>query len=134
MLLVHGGGIHDVEEREVCSIPRSNLGGNNSTTPNQQGADVGTQYRSIVLYTNEHQKTDAENFIKELNASTDSTGSPQGDKGAPIITEVKPLTQFFEAEDYHKDYYARNQNKMYCQVVINPKLDKVKKEFAELLK
>lgn len=97
----------------------------NPTTPNQQGADVGTQYRSTILYTSDEQEREAETFIKELNASSEM--------GAPIVTEVKPLTQFFEAEDYHKDYYAKNPSNPYCQVVINPKLEKVQEKFARLL-
>lgn len=95
------------------------------TTPNRQGNDRGPQYRSIILYTNEKQKSEAETFIKELNES-DS-------RGAPIVTEVKPLEQFFEAEEEHKDYYAQNRKVPYCQIVINPKLKKVKEQFAALL-
>ncbi len=95
------------------------------TTPNQQGADVGTQYRSIILYTNEAQREKAEAFIEKVNASSED--------GAPAVTEVEPLKKFFPAEDYHRDYYARNKNAGYCQVVINPKLKKVQEKFAELL-
>lgn len=95
------------------------------TTRNRQGNDVGTQYRSIVLYTDESQKKEAEVFIKELNDSSKD--------GKPIVTEVEPLTKFFEAENYHKDYFARNKENPYCEIVINPKLEKVQKEFAELL-
>ena len=97
----------------------------NPTTPNQQGADIGTQYRSVVFYTTPEQKAEAEMFIKTLNESNKM--------GAPIITEVKTLDKFWEAENYHRDYYAKNKNKSYCQVVINPKLEKVQKEFADLL-
>lgn len=96
------------------------------TTLNRQGNDIGTQYRSIILYTTEGQKTEAEKFIAELNNSHPD--------GAPITTELKPLVQFFPAEDYHHDYYAQNQRQGYCQIVINPKLEKVQKQFAELLK
>ena len=98
----------------------------NPTTPNRQGADIGTQYRSVILYTNETQKSEAEKFIAELNASHE-----EGDR---IVTEVKPLDIFYPAEDYHHDYYKRNPEKEYCQLVINPKLEKVQKKFAELLK
>ena len=93
--------------------------------PNRQGADAGTQYRSAILSTNDDQKREAEAFVAELNASSE--------KGAPIVTEVKPLTDFFEAEDYHKDYYAKNLGNPYCEVVINPKLKKVQEQFAQLL-
>ena len=96
------------------------------TELNQQGNDVGTQYRSIILYTNGTQKKEAEDFIKELNGTSD--------QGLPIVTEVKPLEKFYEAEDYHHDYYSKNKNKNpYCEVVINPKLKKVQEKFAELL-
>jgi len=96
-----------------------------STTPNRQGADVGTQYRSVIFYTNEDQKKEAEDFIAKLNAE---------EGGETIVTEVVPLTKFFEAEDYHHDYYEQNKGAPYCQLVINPKLEKVQAEFAGLLK
>ena len=96
------------------------------TTPNRQGADVGTQYRSIILFTDEEQEKEAGEFIKELNASSK--------EGAAITTEIKPLEQFYEAEDYHKDYYAKNKTAPYCEIIINPKLEKVQKEFAGMLK
>ncbi len=93
---------------------------------NRQGADVGTQYRSVIFYSTEAQKEECEAFISGLDASSKA--------GAPIVTELSAASEFYEAEDYHKDYYARNQGAMYCQVVINPKLEKVQKEFGELLK
>jgi peptide-methionine (S)-S-oxide reductase len=96
------------------------------STLNRQGNDVGTQYRSAIFYTTPEQKQEAEFFIQELNTSSK--------EGKPIVTEVTPLDQFYEAEDYHKDYFARNQDAAYCQLVINPKLDKVQQKFAELLK
>ncbi len=96
------------------------------TTMNRQGPDVGTQYRSVIFYTTERQKKEAVDFIKELNDSAK--------EGQPIVTEVKPLDKFYEAENYHRDYFAKNPGNPYCQVVINPKLQKVQKEFAELLK
>jgi len=88
------------------------------TTVNRQGNDVGTQYRSIIFYTTEEQKIEAEKFIGEINA----------------VTELKSLDKFYEAENHHKDYYANNKNAPYCQIIINPKLEKVQKEFANLLK
>ncbi|MBI2640712.1 MAG: peptide-methionine (S)-S-oxide reductase MsrA [Candidatus Sungbacteria bacterium] len=96
------------------------------STPNRQGNDVGTQYRSIILYTNTEQKKQAEEFIKKLNES-----SPEG---KPIVTEIKPLEKFYEAEEYHREYYKKNSAQPYCQIVINPKLEKLQKEFADLLK
>ena len=96
------------------------------TTKDRQGNDVGTQYRSIILYTNQSKKKAAEKFISELNGSR-----PEPLK---IITEIKPLDRFYPAENYHRDYYAKNPLNSYCQVVINPKLAKVKEKFADLLK
>ncbi len=95
------------------------------TTLNQQGADIGTQYRSVVFYTTDEQKKEVEDFIKSIDESNSM--------GAPVVTEVRPLEKFYEAEDYHKDYYAHHKNAGYCQLVINPKLEKVQKEFADLL-
>ncbi|KKT81925.1 MAG: hypothetical protein UW79_C0013G0052 [Candidatus Yanofskybacteria bacterium GW2011_GWA2_44_9] len=79
------------------------------TTLNRQGNDVGTQYRSIILYTDEQQKIQAENVVSEL--------SKEGDR---VVTEIKPLEKFHPAEDYHKDYYAKNPDQAYCRLVINP--------------
>lgn len=93
------------------------------TTLNRQGSDVGTQYRSIVLYMSEEQKQKAEAFIAKLNES-----------GAKVVTEVKPFDTFYEAEDYHHNYYKKNQNQPYCQLVISPKLEKLKEKFYALLK
>jgi peptide-methionine (S)-S-oxide reductase len=90
------------------------------TTLNRQGNDVGTQYRSIILYTSESQKEAAQKFIVKL--------------GEGVVTEVKPLEKFYEAEEYHRQYYKKNTSAGYCQVVINPKLEKVKERFNELIK
>lgn len=92
------------------------------TTPNRQGSDVGTQYRSIILYTNEKQKQEAEEFIEKLG------------EGGRVVTELKPLENFYESEDYHRQYYLKNTDKPYCELVINPKLDKLKERFEALLK
>lgn len=99
------------------------------STLNRQGADVGTQYRSVVFYTTPEQKEVAEKMIHEIDAS-----SVHGD---PVVTEVSqldPATGFYDAENYHHDYYSNHPDNMYCHVVINPKLQKIQKEFAELLK
>lgn len=96
------------------------------TTLNRQGSDIGTQYRSIILSTTSSQKKEAEAFIREIEGSTA--------EGDPVVTEVQPLTAFYEAENYHKDYFARNPDKAYCELVISPKVEKVQKEFAALLK
>ena len=93
------------------------------TTLNRQGADRGTHYRSIILCTNDDQKEQAEAFVRELDSS--------GSKGAPIVTEVVKLDRFYEAEDDHKQFYLNNPGSMYCQMVIRPKVEKVRGEFAE---
>ncbi len=96
------------------------------TTLNRQGNDVGTQYRSSIFTTNDTQKQEAEKFIADLNATNT--------EGAKIITTVEPLQKFYEAENYHHDYFANHKDAAYCQLVINPKLEKVQKQFADLLK
>ena len=102
------------------------FGSHDPTTLNRQGYDVGTQYRSIILYTTPEQKEKVEAFIAELNTSNEM--------GDPIVTEVEPLGTFYDAESYHKDYYAKNNGNQYCELVINPKLEKVQQQFAKLLK
>ncbi len=101
------------------------FGSHDPTTKDRQGNDVGTQYRSVVFYTSPEQKTEAEQFIKEINESNEL--------GNPVVTEVVPLDTFYEAEDYHRDYFAKNPGNPYCQMIINPKLQKVKEKFAQLL-
>jgi peptide-methionine (S)-S-oxide reductase len=96
------------------------------TTPNRQGADVGTQYRSAIFYHSAEQKEVAENLIGELNA--------QGIWTSPIVTEVTALDKFYIAEDYHQEYFAHNQFQPYCQAVVAPKVAKFRKHFLELLK
>jgi peptide-methionine (S)-S-oxide reductase len=96
------------------------------STLNKQGADVGTQYRSAIFYTTPEQKEIAEAMIHEID-----TSSVHGD---PVVSEVTPLDTFYEAENYHQDYYSNHPDNMYCHVVINPKLEKVQKQFVELLK
>lgn len=101
------------------------FGSHDPTTLNRQGNDVGTQYRSVIFYTTPEQKKTAEDFIKEINNSNKY--------GAPIVTELAPLDVFYEAENYHHDYFATHPGNPYCEVVINPKLEKVQKQFADLL-
>ncbi len=96
------------------------------TTRNRQGNDVGTQYRSIVLYRNGEQKKAAEEVIREIN---EKKVWPN-----PIVTEVVPYTEFFPAENYHQNYFAQNQSQPYCQLVIEPKVLKLRKQFADMLK
>jgi len=96
------------------------------STLNRQGNDVGTQYRSAVFYMTDEQKSETEKIIGEINASSA--------EGGKTVTEVKPLDIFYPAEDYHKDYFTRNPEKAYCQLIINPKVAKVQEQFAQLLK
>ena len=101
------------------------FGSHDSTTLNRQGNDVGTQYRSVVFYTSPEQKKETEEFIKEIDES-----NPEG---SPVVTTLEPFTVFYEAENYHHDYYTNHKDQGYCQVVINPKLEKVQHKFADLL-
>ncbi len=101
------------------------FGSHDPTTRNRQGADVGTQYRSVIFYTTSAQKEEIEKFIARINASNSA--------GAPVVTDVEPLTKFWLAENYHQDYFAENKGNPYCEIVINPKLEKVQKEFVDLL-
>ena len=102
------------------------FGSHDPSTPNRQGNDVGTQYRSVIFYTTPAQKAEAEAFIADINASSK--------EGKPVVTTVEPLGAFYEAEDYHRDYFARHPGNPYCEVVINPKLQKVSEKVATLLK
>ena|SRR3990167_4412029 len=96
------------------------------TTLNRQGGDVGSQYRSIILFTSPDQEIQARNYIKKLEDQ-----KIYADK---IVTEVKPLNKFFEAEESHQNYYDNNPLLPYCQVVISPKLAKIREKYAQLLK
>src|SRR3989338_5022511 len=96
------------------------------TTPNRQGNDVGTQYRSIILYEGDNEKQLAEKRIAELQQELKD--------GTRVVTEVKKLEKFYPAEDYHKKYFEKNRSAPYCQIVIEPKIEKIKKQFEELLK
>lgn len=96
------------------------------TTLNRQGADVGTQYRSVIFYKNEEQKKAAQSIIAELNKAKVYSN--------PIVTKVEPLKAFYKAEDYHQNYYANNKNQPYCKMVIQPKIEKFEKVFKDKLK
>jgi peptide-methionine (S)-S-oxide reductase len=95
------------------------------TTLNRQGADVGTQYRSIILTTTEEQKAFAKAFIKEIDTSTS--------EGDGVVTEVKELGVFYRAEPEHHNYFEKHPEAAYCQIVISPKVKKVQEQFKELL-
>lgn len=94
------------------------------TTLNQQGADTGTQYRSAIFFHSSEQQRDANGAVADAQKNWDD----------PIVTEIVPLTQFYPAEEYHKDYYLRNPNQGYCRVVIAPKVAKARQHFFEKLK
>ena len=93
------------------------------TTLDRQGADVGTQYRSIILYHNDEQKRTSEEVIRTLEQS--------GQLRDPVVTRVEPLDIFYEAEPYHQNYFEENPGSGYCQVVIGPKLDKLRRAHPE---
>ena len=93
------------------------------TTLNRQGADVGTQYRSVIYYHSEEQRETAEKVLSELADSFES----------PIVTELSPSDVFYEAEDYHRDYYKNNPRQGYCSYVISPKINKLRKLHADKL-
>jgi peptide-methionine (S)-S-oxide reductase len=96
------------------------------TTPNRQGNDVGTQYRSVIFYDSAEQKNTAEMVIEELNRS--------GVFSAPVVTELVPLEAFYPAEDYHQEYYRRNPNQAYCRYVVDPKVAKFRAKYFDKLK
>jgi len=95
------------------------------TTPNRQGADVGTQYRSVIFYHSDAQRETAERLVAELAAD--------GVWPDPIVTEIAPAPVFYPAEEYHQDYYRRNPDQGYCQAVISPKLAKLRARHRHLL-
>jgi peptide-methionine (S)-S-oxide reductase len=97
-----------------------------ATTLNRQGADVGTQYRSVVFYENEEQKTQTERMISQLNAEKVFSN--------PIVTEVSAVEQFYPAEKYHQDYFINHRNQGYCMAVIEPKLAKFAANFRDKIK
>jgi peptide-methionine (S)-S-oxide reductase len=96
------------------------------TTLNRQGNDTGSQYRSAIFYHNESQKNTAEQTIKEIDQAHIWD--------APIVTEVKPYTKFYSAEEYHRDYFERNPEQAYCRVVVAPKVAKFRKKWQSKLK
>ena len=102
------------------------FGSHDPTTPNRQGADVGTQYRSVILYGIEEEKITAERIAREIQESLKD--------GTRVVTQILPLEEFFPAESYHQNYFKENTSAPYCQIVIEPKIEKVKKRFAELVK
>ena len=96
------------------------------TTLNQQGADTGTQYRSAIFYHNEQQKAIAEELTGRLNKARLWK--------KPIVTQIAPLDKFYPAENYHREYFSRHPEQAYCQIVISPKVNKFRKQWAKRLK
>ncbi len=96
------------------------------TTLNRQGPDTGTQYRSAIFYHSEEQKREAESIIEQYEAEKVFN--------LPIVTEIEPFKAFYEAEDYHHDYFSQNKEQPYCQFVVSPKVLKFKKKYKDKLK
>jgi peptide-methionine (S)-S-oxide reductase len=99
------------------------------TTLNQQGNDVGTQYRSIILYTSDEHKRQAELTLKTMQNKYNQQNIPKR-----VVTEIKPFTNFYAAEEYHQQYFENNPNQPYCQLIIGPKLEHFEMMFSNLLK
>lgn len=113
---------HQISYRELLQIFFTI---HDPTTLNRQGGDIGTQYRSIILYHDEQQKLVADEVKSEIETA--------GIWGKPLVTEILPLEVFYKAEDYHQDYYRNNGRQPYCQVVIAPKVAKFRKQYLERL-
>lgn len=96
------------------------FGSHDPTQANGQGNDIGPQYRSAVFYTTERQRQMTEHYIKML--------------GPTVVTTVEPLEQFYVAEDYHQNYYQKNRGANYCQLIIDPKVEKIRQKYKDLLK
>ncbi len=123
----HAEVIQIIYNEEVISfedLVRIHLYTHDPTTLNRQGADRGTQYRSVIFYHSGEQKEMAEKVIAEL----------QSDFSDPIVTEIASFEAFYKAEDYHQDFYKNNQNYPYCSVVISPKLKKLREKYSDKLK
>jgi len=102
------------------------FGSHDPTTLNQQGADVGTQYRSVIFFHNPKQKAQAEEVIKELTAKSIFDN--------PIVTQIEEFSAFYKAEEYHQNYFAKNPNEAYCSYVIRPKVQKFRINYSDKLK
>jgi peptide-methionine (S)-S-oxide reductase len=117
---------YDPEQVKFRDLLTVFFASHDSTTVNRQGNDIGPQYRSVIFYSNDEQKKEAQDFINELNSSNS--------QGGEIVTELSPLMEFFEAENYHQNYFANHPEQSYCQLIISPKLQKVQKQFGKLLR
>jgi len=117
---------YDPEVINVNQLLDVFFGTHDPTTPNRQGSDIGEQYRSIILYSTEDQKKEAEKYIAKL--AEDKIFEK------PIVTQIKPLGEFYKAEGYHARYYEGHAEEPYCRVVISPKLVKLRAKFSSLMK
>lgn len=117
--------VYDPDKIAFEEILRVFFTSHDPTTLNQQGADIGPQYASVIFCTTPRQEEKAKRYIAVLN---------KGGYAQPIVTKVEPLDVFYPAEDYHKNYYAKNKSAGYCQLVITPKVEKVGEKFKSLLK
>ncbi|OGN27859.1 MAG: peptide-methionine (S)-S-oxide reductase [Candidatus Yanofskybacteria bacterium RIFCSPLOWO2_01_FULL_49_17] len=114
---------YDPEQISIRELSTVFFASHDPTTLNRQGADVGTRYRSIILWTTPEQRERSKKYIGELK-----------NQGIKVVTEVKELGKFFPAEEYHQNYYRNHPDLPYSQVVITSKIEKVQKEFQKLLK
>jgi peptide-methionine (S)-S-oxide reductase len=117
--------IYDPQKITYTELLQAFFSSHDPTTLNRQGADVGTQYRSVIMYHTEAQKREAQQIIKELNAKVFDN---------KIVTELTYNQPFYKAEDYHQNYYNLNPEQSYCSYVITPKLEKFRKVFKDKLK
>lgn len=117
---------YDPEKVKFSELLEVHFKTHDPTTLNRQGADVGTQYRSVVFYHDQEQKKITEQVIKALNA--------EGAYDDPLVTEVAEFEKFYPAEDYHQDFFANNPQQGYCRAVVRPKVEKFRKVFADKLK
>lgn len=118
--------LFDARELPLHSVLEVFFSAHDPTTLNRQGSDVGTQYRSVIFYTTLEQKQAVEKFVRDLEANKVFM--------RPIVTEISKAARFYEAEDYHQNYFNMNTHTAYCQYVILPKLKQIKKLFPELLR
>ena len=120
------GDVSGVLKRSIKEILEVFWHVHDPTSVNRQGNDIGSQYRSIILFNSEKQRTTAELSLREMNTS--------GDFNRPIVTEIRSLDQFYEAEVYHFDYFANNKNQPYCTAIITPKIKHFMADYSEKLK
>ncbi|EXJ14054.1 peptide-methionine (S)-S-oxide reductase MsrA [Imhoffiella purpurea] len=116
----------DAEQIDYATLLQVFFGMHDPTTVDRQGADVGSQYRSVIFHHSDAQRVTAERTIQELDAA--------GVWSSPIVTRIEPAPAFYPAEDYHQDYYRRNPGQGYCRMVISPKAAKLRERHAALLR